>query len=926
MAEDDIPILQNSPEHVDDENDNVSPLRSASKALHDDDLPKKLPSLPVEFLDLPVDHKPLILVDSCVWEQENFLGLDVKNQSSSTCAKDDYPGAPETDTPSNPPANGPLNDLQSDEDETEDSLETAEAEKGDAAVPGEGTAEPEASNTDDEEDGPSDQLVVDYASKSAGALIIEKSSSIKGTSNLLNGDKDKYAIAPCEDKKKVVIGLSEDILVKQVKLANYERYSSQVETFQILGSQSMGNWVDLGTYKAEDKYGEQMFQLNEPSWARYLKFRFISHYGSEHYCTISQIKVHGSTMLQGFHEQWKESEEETKQILKEVDGEDANAGVTETIETSTIDEKEPVKEAEPDTSAKAEDTKESTESALSETLADEVDGDGMPATTASDDEVTPDSSLQDEPSAQDSADGDGESRQNANITNSSTELNDDQVSQKVTGIKEETKATPGTPSSVSSEETELPGHSKVSSSQASHLSDENERLEQPEHDAGDESKPDPAVLPGQVTHAVASAVKNVVAEASDAIKTIKDAPTMSDALQGLQQKLKTTIGNSESDIVDARVDQPNDSILEEGSEALAKQSELKQPAADSSGSEEIIVEGKDVNKDASELSGLSQDQRKEEPSQDTAEQQNTQQEASKLEGHPSEADTETIEEKATAAEHITDASANNEIPVKATSEAAPNNDLLAALNEITKRFPNAVCLKGLNYQDFKVKTLAARKGASPDAGGQINNNGAAGNPGRMEPIFKMLTDEIKSLQISHSVQDQYVKALVSCYQHVLVEMLKELDEVHVRQEKRLSDLELAFQNMQSRSWISSLQDLFAGVAGIVSFGTVLFAGFVSSLLEENLIDSSRNMLAGFVVVLFLATPVILMSRYRSIKEEKRALKSASGQKTSLPTTPTLIEVSDADDEPGLRTPPSTSRKRKTETPGATVPVPVVEYK
>jgi len=41
-----------------------------------------------------------------------------------------------------------------------------------------------------------------------------------------------------------------------------------------------------------------------------LKFRFMTHYGSEHYCTLSQVKVRGSTMLQGFHQQWNKRDVE----------------------------------------------------------------------------------------------------------------------------------------------------------------------------------------------------------------------------------------------------------------------------------------------------------------------------------------------------------------------------------------------------------------------------------------------------------------------------------------------------------------------------------------------------------------------------------------------------------------------------------------
>eukprot|EP00984_Skeletonema_dohrnii_P038301 scaffold41370_cov155-Skeletonema_dohrnii-CCMP3373.AAC.1 len=184
------------------------------------------------------------------------------------------------------------------------------------------TKEPNRTRTvsEDEEDdeGPAKIILVDYASKLAGAQVLEKSPSFKGASNLLTGDSDKYAIAPCEDKKYVVIGLSEDILVKQIKLSNFERYSSHVREFQVLASQdypapSAEYWTLIGTFEANTRNGEQTFDLEEPAWARYLKFKFKKHFGAEHYCTLSQIKVHGSTMLQGFHEQWIESEKELEQ-------------------------------------------------------------------------------------------------------------------------------------------------------------------------------------------------------------------------------------------------------------------------------------------------------------------------------------------------------------------------------------------------------------------------------------------------------------------------------------------------------------------------------------------------------------------------------------------------------------------------------------
>jgi Sad1 / UNC-like C-terminal len=101
--------------------------------------------------------------------------------------------------------------------------------------------------------------------------------------------------------------------VKSIVLANYERYSSHTKDFNVAGrSTTVGEYVNLGTYSAQPLLNKQAFQLTKPTWARYLKIQFLTHYGSEDYCTMSQISVHGSTMLQGFHEQWGDSEEDTR--------------------------------------------------------------------------------------------------------------------------------------------------------------------------------------------------------------------------------------------------------------------------------------------------------------------------------------------------------------------------------------------------------------------------------------------------------------------------------------------------------------------------------------------------------------------------------------------------------------------------------------
>lgn len=203
---------------------------------------------------------------------------------------------------------------------------------------------------EDETDSQKAPVFVDYASKYSGANIIDKSKDFQGTSNLLVDDDDRYAISPCDigngGTKYVIIALSEDILVKTIKISSYERYSSQTKQFQVLGSQTYPistKWVDLGTFTAKPWYstnGHQTFELEHGVWARYLKFRFLSHYGNEHYCTITQIMVHGQTTLQDFHEaRWDTAEEfvaESEDAAVSMNGNLGAAETNVTSETSSV--------------------------------------------------------------------------------------------------------------------------------------------------------------------------------------------------------------------------------------------------------------------------------------------------------------------------------------------------------------------------------------------------------------------------------------------------------------------------------------------------------------------------------------------------------------------------------------------------------------
>jgi hypothetical protein len=139
-----------------------------------------------------------------------------------------------------------------------------------------------------------------YASLDAGATILDSSPEIKSPTNLLVPDKDRYMLMPCEKPRKwVVVSLSEDVHADAIAVANFEKFSSTVKEFIVLGSVNYptDTWFVLGNFTAAQQNGEQIFPLDSQHHVRYIKLRFFSHYGSEYYCTLSQLKYDGALLL-----------------------------------------------------------------------------------------------------------------------------------------------------------------------------------------------------------------------------------------------------------------------------------------------------------------------------------------------------------------------------------------------------------------------------------------------------------------------------------------------------------------------------------------------------------------------------------------------------------------------------------------------------
>ncbi|ERT01475.1 hypothetical protein HMPREF1624_02724 [Sporothrix schenckii ATCC 58251] len=149
-----------------------------------------------------------------------------------------------------------------------------------------------------------------FASFDAGATVLKANKGVKNAKAILVENKDSYMLLECRTRDKhVIVELSDDILVDTVVLANFEFFSSMVRRFRVGVSDrypvKADRWRTLGEFEARNSRDIQPFLIEHPQiWAKYIRIDFLTHYGSEYYCPISLLRVHGTRML----DSWKDSE------------------------------------------------------------------------------------------------------------------------------------------------------------------------------------------------------------------------------------------------------------------------------------------------------------------------------------------------------------------------------------------------------------------------------------------------------------------------------------------------------------------------------------------------------------------------------------------------------------------------------------------
>lgn len=164
---------------------------------------------------------------------------------------------------------------------------------------------------------------INYASNECGAKVIGSNPEAYHPNVILTSSKDSYMLNPCNSPRKwIIIELCEEIGVEEIQIGNYEYFSSIFKDFQVLGSNQYPTkyWDLIGNYTSKNERVLQSFTVkDDPIWYKYIKVRFLSHWGKEFYCPISEVRVYGLPIAEKLNAQLEQDTEYIHQLEKIID-------------------------------------------------------------------------------------------------------------------------------------------------------------------------------------------------------------------------------------------------------------------------------------------------------------------------------------------------------------------------------------------------------------------------------------------------------------------------------------------------------------------------------------------------------------------------------------------------------------------------------
>lgn len=103
--------------------------------------------------------------------------------------------------------------------------------------------------------------------------------------------------------------------VTHIALANLEHYASSFKHIEVMGSERYPTkyWILLANLTMAigpqaGPHAEQVFEVTDQAWVRYIKLRFLDHAGSQHYCTLTSLRVFGLRVLEVLKQEISEPE------------------------------------------------------------------------------------------------------------------------------------------------------------------------------------------------------------------------------------------------------------------------------------------------------------------------------------------------------------------------------------------------------------------------------------------------------------------------------------------------------------------------------------------------------------------------------------------------------------------------------------------
>lgn len=166
-----------------------------------------------------------------------------------------------------------------------------------------------------------------YASPDCGAKVISSNPEAGSPNNVLTPNTDEYILNTCTSRIWFVVELCEPIQAKKIEIGNFELFSSTPKEFTISVSDrySSREWAVVGQFTSADERKLQAFDLQPHLFGRFIKFEMHSHYGAEHYCPISMLRVYGTTEFEVLEKETHSNPIDYEDI-DDLDNEDEPAG------------------------------------------------------------------------------------------------------------------------------------------------------------------------------------------------------------------------------------------------------------------------------------------------------------------------------------------------------------------------------------------------------------------------------------------------------------------------------------------------------------------------------------------------------------------------------------------------------------------------